>query len=97
MKHVVHSMQYLGLAFLALLGIALGGVAGAILGIALAYLLIAPVAVFTAAIFSSPHFDPMGIGFRVMENCATMGFAAGGVVATFIISCRYRAMPESLG
>ena len=96
MKHIVPLLRYVALAVMALLGIALGGVAGAILGIALAYLLIAPVAVFMAAIFSSPHFDPMGVGFPVMENCATMGFAAGGVIATFLISCRYRAMPESL-
>jgi hypothetical protein len=96
MKHIVPLMRYVALALMALSGIALGGLIGGVVGVALAYLLIAPVAVILAAIFSSPYFDPMGIGFPVMENCATIGFAAGGVVATFFISCRYRAMPESL-
>jgi ABC-type antimicrobial peptide transport system permease subunit len=95
MKHIAPVMRYVALAILALLGIALGGVAGAIIGVALAYILIAPVAMIAATIFSSPHVDPMSIGFPVMENCATMGFAAGGVIATFLISCRYRTMPES--
>ncbi len=77
---------------MALLGIALGGGAGALAGIALAYLLITPIAMIAAALFPSPSFDPMGIGVPVMENCAIVGLAAGGVVALFFISCRYRAM-----
>lgn len=96
MKHVVHSVRYVGLSLMALFGIALGGGAGAVIGAALAYLVIVPIVVITAALLSSPSFDPMGIGFPVMENCAIMGFAAGGVVATFLISCRYRAIPERL-
>jgi ABC-type lipoprotein release transport system permease subunit len=65
MKHIVPLMRYVALAILALLGIALGGAAGALLGVALAYLLIAPITVVAAAIVSTPYFDPMGIGFPV--------------------------------
>ncbi len=96
MKHVVHSMRYVGLSLMALLGVALGGAVGAIIGGVLSYLVIAPVAMIAAAIISFADFDPMSVGFPVMENCAIMGFAAGGVIATFLISCRYRAAPESL-
>ncbi|WP_457090033.1 hypothetical protein [Microvirga sp. P5_D2] len=96
MKHVVHSARYLGLSLMALLGIALGAGLGGVIGGALAYLVIAPVAMITAALLSSPFIDPMSVAFPALEGCATIGFAAGGVVATFFISCRYRAMPESL-
>jgi hypothetical protein len=96
MRHVIPLMKHLALAALALAGIAAGGSAGAVAGMALAYLLLAPGAVIAATLFSSAHLDPMSVWFPVMENCATMGFAAGGVIATFLISCRYRAMPERL-
>jgi hypothetical protein len=81
---------------MALLGVALGGAVGAVIGGVLSYLVIAPVAMIAAAIISFADFDPMSVGFPVVENCAIMGFAAGGVIATFLISCRYRAVPESL-
>ena len=84
------------MSLMVLLGITLGGTVGAIIGGALSYLVIAPVAMIAGAIISFADFDPISVGFPVMENCAIMGFAAGGVVATFLISCRYRAIPESL-
>jgi hypothetical protein len=96
MKHIVPSMTYLALGVTALLGVALGGAIGAVIAGGLACILITPLAVVAAAMLSSPHFDPISVGLPVMENCAIMGFAAGGVVATFLISCRYRTMPESL-
>ena len=96
MKHVVPLMRYMGLSLMALSGIAMGGLIGGVVGLALAYLLVAPGAVIVATILSTVDLDPMSIWFPVMENCATMGFAAGGVASTFLISCRYRAMPESL-
>lgn len=95
MKHIVPLMRYVVLATLALSGIALGGLIGALSGIALAFVAITPVAVCLTALFSSAHFDPMSVWFPFMENCATMGFAAGGVVSTFLISRRYGSMEES--
>lgn len=96
MRHVIPLMKHMALATLALAGIAVGGATGAVVGMALAYLVLAPGAVIAATLFSSAHLDPMSVWLPVMENCATMGFSAGGVVATFLISCRNRAMPESL-
>jgi tetrahydromethanopterin S-methyltransferase subunit C len=96
MKHIVPSMRYMALSVRALFGVALGGIIGAVIGGLLSCFLVTLLAMIAGVIFSMPHFDPISAGLPVMESCATMGFAAGGVVATFLISCRYRAMPEKL-
>jgi hypothetical protein len=72
------------------LGSSLGGALGAAASIALAYLLIAPIAVSVAAFFYPPDFDPMGIGFSVMENCATLGLVAGVLASGLLIARRCR-------
>jgi tetrahydromethanopterin S-methyltransferase subunit C len=86
----------MALSVTALFGVAMGGVIGAVLGGLLSCFLVTLLAMIAGVIVSLPHLDPINAGLPVMESCATMGFAAGGVVATFLISCRYRTMPEKL-